>query len=67
MTKPVPQEGQKLASLPTVVLGESLEGFETVKGFLERFGYLGDEVQRSEPALLDEATSTALVLLQTRW
>ena len=65
MTKRVPQEVQKLASLPTVVLGESLEGFETVKGFLERFGYLGAVVQRSEPTLLDDATSTALASYQT--
>src|SRR5215212_477075 len=65
MAKPVPQEVQKLASLPTAVLGEFVEGFETVKGFLDRFGYfgyLGAEVRRSE--LLDEATSTALVRYQ---
>jgi hypothetical protein len=62
ITKRVPQQAQKLASLPTVGLGESSEGFETVKDFLVRFGYLGAGVQRS--TLLDESTSTAMVRYQ---
>jgi hypothetical protein len=62
MEKQVPQEAQKLALLPTVRVGESSEGFETVQGFLARFGYLSAEGQR--PALLDEATSTAIVKYQ---
>ena len=65
-TKRVPQEKRKLASLTTVGLGESLEGFETVKGFLVRFGYLRADVPRSalRSPLLDEATSTAMVKYQ---
>lgn len=65
MTKRVPQEVQKLASLPTVGPGESVEGFETVKGFLARFGYLGAGVldDAMSPAL-DEVTSTAMVRYQ---
>ena len=65
MMKRVPQEPQKLASLPTVELGESSEGFETVKEFLARFGYLGADVADVRPTkLLDESTSIAIVKYQ---
>lgn len=68
MAKRVPQEVQKLASLPAVGLGESAEGFETVKGFLARFGYLGRGAAAGAAprpsAVLDEATSIAIVRYQ---
>ena len=40
MKKRVSAEVQAMAALPTVALGESASGFEMVKGFLARFGYL---------------------------
>jgi hypothetical protein len=60
--KRAPKEIQKLASLPAVRLGETIEGFETVKGFLARYGYLSTDIRRS--GLLDETTATALVKYQ---
>ena len=74
MQKRVPKEVQRLATLPTVALGESAEGFETVKGFLARFGYFktrepstqeGARATASQLApTLDESTSIALVKYQ---
>jgi hypothetical protein len=59
--KKVSLEVQKLASLPTVGLGESLDGLETVKGFLARFGYLPEG---KPSAFFDEATSIAMLRYQ---
>ena len=74
MEKRAPEEPKKLAALPTVAIGESAEGFQTVKGFLARFGYLGPDAER-DAALkpesqedasptLDEATALAMVKYQ---
>ena len=62
MNKRIPQEVQKLEMLPKVEVGESVEGFDTVKKFLARFGYLGTDVRSTK--ILDETTSTALVRYQ---
>jgi hypothetical protein len=71
MIKRISKDVQTLVSLPTVQLGESADGFETIKGFLTRFGYLGHPKPRAAaPAdrrstdLLDETTSIALVKYQ---
>ena len=72
MPKQIPQEVQKLRSLPLLGLGEAAEGFETVKGFLERFGYLAQPQQAPDrrsraprrSASLDESTSMALLKYQ---
>ncbi|HKQ74079.1 MAG TPA: RICIN domain-containing protein [Blastocatellia bacterium] len=62
--KRVPQQSRKLASLPTVRSGESVEGFETVKEFLERFGYMDAGAVARRSIVLDEPTSTAIVKYQ---
>lgn len=62
MVKRVTHEARKIASLPTVKVGESFEGFEIVKGFLARFGYLSADTRRS--AVLDETTSSAIMRYQ---
>ena len=74
MEKRMPAEIQALAALPTVGVGESANGFETVKGFLARFGYLktpdAATQERARTAAsrlaptLDEATSVALIRYQ---
>jgi Matrixin len=72
MPKQIPQEVQKLRSMPLLGLGEAAEGFETVKGFLERFGYLAQPQQAPDrrsraprrSASLDESTSMALLKYQ---
>lgn len=63
MAKRVSKEVSKLASLPTLGLKDSFEGFESVKEFLVRFGYLKADVVRS--GVLDEVTSTALIRYQS--
>ena len=62
MSKGVPQEARRLASLPTLEVGESSEGFGMVEAFLKRFGYLPDG--RRGLGVLDEETSKALVKYQ---
>ena len=70
MLKRIPQEVKKLAALPEVKLGELAERIsKSVKGFLDRFGYLGqgESVARKDRApskQLDESTSIALVKYQ---
>ena len=57
MDKRSPEVFAKLASLPTAGLGEAPEGFETVREFLQRFGYL-DQISNAKaaPALPDWTT-----------
>ena len=74
MEKRASEALQQLASLPTVSLAASAPGFENVKGFLARFGYLKTpdaDSQESARAFaselspdLDETTSLALVRYQ---
>src|SRR3954447_16333320 len=74
MQKKASEEVHKLASVPPVGVNASAPGFETVKGFLARFGYLnpGDvtsqENARSKAAglspVLDDQTSKALMRYQ---
>lgn len=67
MSNSSPENGNSLSSLPTVGLGESAEGFESVKDFLARFGYLAEAPQTEEApsSALEDETSLALAQYQT--
>ena len=67
MKKRTPEILAKLASLPTTGLGGAPEGFETVRDFLQRFGYLGGATDaKAASAVLDGAISSALAKYQHR-
>ena len=67
MAKRDPEIRAKLASIPTTGLGAAPEGFEIVREFLRRFGYLGDAAYAtSARAVLDDATSQSLAKFQKR-
>ena len=80
MSEAVPDAVQRLMALPTVGLDETADGFDVVKGFLTRFGYLPDTagaaasggeagtagVEDESANVLDEATSMALAQYQTQ-
>lgn len=63
MAKKISPEVKKMASLPTLNLTETVEGFVTVKEFLVRFGYLRADDARTD--ILDQTTSMALVKYQS--
>ncbi|MFJ7073433.1 RICIN domain-containing protein [Streptomyces sp. NPDC098781] len=59
------EAGKKLAALPTVELGSSAEGFQDVKRFLARFGYIGNAAGVESSTALDESTAMALLKYQS--
>ena len=80
MSEATPDAVQRLMALPTVGLDETADGFDVVKGFLTRFGYLPDTagaatsggdvgtagVEDESANVLDEVTSMALAEYQTQ-
>ena len=80
MSEAIPDAVQRLMALPTVGLDETADGFDVVKGFLTRFGYLPDTaggaasggeagtagVEDESANVLDEVTSMALAQYQTQ-
>ena len=62
-----PDNEKILATLPTVGANESIDGFESVKQFLARFGYLPEAPRAadSQKNALDDTTSLALARYQS--